>query len=84
LEPPIESGMRRSTSYSPGLMLSDSVLGVHLAFYFPGHVSDLFGITGLRNILQCHVKGCAWRELRIRPDRRGLIGKNNRSEKEYG
>ena len=67
-----------------GLVLSDSVLGVNLAFQFRGHVSDLFGITWLRNVLQCYVKGCAWRELRIRLDRRRLIGKNNRSEKEGG
>ena len=67
-----------------GLVLRDSVLGVHLAFQFRGHVSDLFGITWLRNVLQCYVKGRARCELRIRPDRRGLISKNNRLKKEYG
>jgi hypothetical protein len=67
-----------------GLMLSDSILGVHLPLQFRGHVSDLFGITGLGNVLQCYIKGRARRELRIRPDGRRLIRENNRSEKEYG
>jgi hypothetical protein len=57
------------------LVLRDSILGVRLSFKPCWHRSHLLCVARNAHVLGGYVECVAWRQLRIRKNRRGLLAK---------
>ena len=67
-----------------GLVLHDFVLGVRMSFKPCWHCSHLLRVARNTHILNGNVECVTRRELRIRKNRRELLGEDELSEKQEG
>ena len=65
-----------------GLVLGDSILGLRLSFKPCRYRSYLLGVAGNAHVLSGYVECVTRRQLRIRKNRRGLLGEDGLSEKQ--